>query len=166
LCGLKFFKKAKTRGSTLQKFLWNMIYESEAPYTNGSSKNPQPVHPLCQFSEFEEAQFIGIFNDPQFELKTLIRNRDRFYQTSKMLIHLGLTKKIFFPAVIYPLHTMSNLMKLSLNTQFYVMMSRMKKEFDINTPDLFNSIILNNELTKCIYTDNFKKKTGFNFEDL
>lgn len=143
--------------------MWSFITESAKPYQNGKGKSP--LHPLCKLNEDDQIELEAIFKDSQFKMESLLNNTNRFYYASQMLVHLGLVKNIFMPSCIYPLHTFSNMMKVDLHMDFYVLINRMKKVYAKNG-DLFNSIVLNNDLTKCIYLDNFKRKVGFTFDDL
>jgi hypothetical protein len=108
-------------------------------------------------------QIFGLFSK---EVTELFERKKRFTYASKLLSFLGIQKNIFLPSCIYPLHTLSNILKLDVDNNFYLLIKRMKNQYDFESKDLFNGIILNNDVSKCIYNDNFKNKTGFNFGDI
>lgn len=161
MCGLKLMldsKKSKYYEDLVYKILTN--YRNEIKNSNG--KKPFKICEI-QFRELSVLKKIfGLF----FEPVRILKGKDSLSLMSKLLVYLANERNVFLYKSIFTLHTLSNLFYLDLNLDFYYMENQITKHYGKKKMGAFFNQVVNNQISKCSYSKNFKKKVGFSYSNL
>ena len=163
-CGLIVLSTAGKHRRGLSEIFFDLMKQ-----TGRSSQNPSKTPPwkLCEPSEltiFKLSSMIG----KKFLVKKVLKNGEKNLEyAARLLTSLAKTHRNYLFSSIYTLHLMSNLFAVELPETFYATLEAVKKDYNEKETDFFQIQTVNNEISKCAYSEILKKKlAGLDHRDL